>query len=204
MRLMQICLPLVLGPVMMLAQQTQPRTTPKTTQTSAAKPANATAHPHRTSRRHHRRSQVAAHKRAKRAAYRPDYTENTVEVINGGSTNKVVFHNEAAPPPTAKTSSKSIKNGPQPMKVEVVNGSSTDTQYFYGSGQQQAPVRNKPVVVGIQSSDTRQVGGMKHPVVTGVTAGGTTDAKAAANGGQQVTQSVSPKPKRPDYQPEPH
>lgn len=199
MRLMKICLPLVLGPVMMLGQQTQPGTTQKTSQTTAV---HRTAAHHKATHRHHRRARTA-HKGAKRAAYRPEYTDNAVEVINGNATSKVVFHNEP-PAQKARKVSGSVGNGSaQPMKVDVVNGSATNTQYFYGNGQEQVAVRNKPVVVGIQSSDTRQSGGNKHPVVTGITAGSTNDAKAGENLGQPV-KTVSPKPKRPAYQPEPH
>lgn len=206
-RLMKMCLPLVLAPAMLFGQQTQPGTTQKTAQPSAKNLSSGTARAHKANHRRHR----AARKGAKRAPYRPDYNENTVEVINGGSTRKVVFQNgQSATAPaksssrTVKTSVKSLKNAPQPMRVDVVNGSSTDTQYFYNNVQERATARNQPVVVGIQSSDTRQVGGNKHPVVTGVTASGTNDATAATNGGQPVTKSISPKPKRPEYQPEPH
>jgi hypothetical protein len=91
------------------------------------------------------------------------------------------------------------------MKVEVLNGASTDTQYFYDDGkkQQEAP-QNRAVVVGVQSSDTRMAGGNRNPVVTGVTASGTGDAKSASNGGQPVTKQVSPRPRRPAYQPDGH
>jgi hypothetical protein len=197
MRLMQICLPLVLGPVMMLAQQAQPGTAPNTAQTASAKKAKAAVHSRKASHRHHRRSQIAPHKRAKRAAYRPAYTQVPVEVIIGNTTRHVMFDN-------AQRAREDSKAPAGQLKVEVINGTTTDTQYFYNNGQQQAAVRNKPVVVGIQSSETHQMGGNKHPVVTSVTTGGTTDARTAVNGGQPVTQSVSPKPKRPDYEPEPH
>ena len=111
-----------------------------------------------------------------------------------------MFNEETKPDATAKGES------PQ-MKVEVVNGASSDTQYFYagdGLGTQNAAELKRPVVLGIQSSDTRVVGGNKHPVVTGITAVGPGDAKSVNSGGQKVTTEVAPKPKRPDYQPETH
>jgi hypothetical protein len=121
-------------------------------------------------------------------------------VINGASTKQVVFDEEKKPAGIGKNES------PQ-MKVEVLNGTSSDTQYFYagaGQGQKAAAVPKRPVVVNIQSSDTRVVGGNKHPVVMGITAVGPTDAKNANSGGQKVTTGVSPQPKRPEYQPETH
>ena len=92
-----------------------------------------------------------------------------------------------------------------PLKVEVVNGTATDTQYFFAGNEraQMGTDEKQPVVVAIESSDTRFAGGNKHPVVTGVTAVGAGDAKSAS-GGQKVTTGVSPRPKRPEYQPETH
>ena len=92
------------------------------------------------------------------------------------------------------------------MKVEVVNGTSSDTQYFYPvkTGAQNVAASKRPVVVGIQSSDTRAVGGNKRPVVTGITAVGPAMRRRVNGGGQKVTTGVSPQPKRPEYQPEPH
>lgn len=198
-------LPFVLVATLMSGQKTP--STQQPTQQSAVKQSSAagvqakTAHETRARHRVVRKKNTKASYRngAKRAAYRPEFTEHSVEVINGSSTKQIVF-NEEKPSVTAKGES------PQ-MKVEVVNGASSDTQYFYagnGQGTQSAAKLKRPVVVGVQSSDTRVVGGNKHPVVTGITAVGPGDAKSVNSGGQKVTTAVAPKPKRPDYQPETH
>jgi hypothetical protein len=88
------------------------------------------------------------------------------------------------------------------MKVEVINGSASDTQYFSDKNQEAA--HNQSVVVGVQSSDTRFAGGNKSPVVTGVTSSSSVDAKSASSGGQPVAKQVSPRPKRPSYAPDQH
>ena len=96
---------------------------------------------------------------------------------------------------------------PSQLKVEVVNGNSTDTRYFHldqNAPQTEAVMSNQPVVVGIQSSDTRFVGGNKHPVVTGITAAGQGDARKTGGEGQKLTNGVSPQPKRPSYEPGVH
>ncbi len=184
----------------MAGQQGKPQTTQQSAanQSAAAKVPAKSAHKtkahHRVVRK--RYSKAARRKGAKRAAYRPEYAGHSVEVINGSSTKQVVFNEEKKPAGSGKES-------PQ-MKVEVVNGTSSDTQYFYAGNRQAAPTSKRPVVVNIQSSDTRVVGGNKHPVVTGITAVGPTDAKSANSGGQKVTTDVSPKAKRPEYQPEMH
>lgn len=155
------------------------------------------AHPRLVRKRNRRASHRIG---AKRAAYRPEYTEHSVEVINGSSTKQVVFNEEKRPAGNAKGEAAQ-------MKVEVVNGTSSDTQYFYagsGQGAQNAAESKRPVVVDVQSSDTRVAGGNKRPVVTGITAVGAGDAKSANSGGQKVTTGVAPKPKRPEYQPETH
>jgi len=198
-------LPFVLVATMVSGQK--PASTPQSTQQSAgkqssapvvqAKAAHETKPYHRAVRK--RNTRASYRNGAKRAAYRPEFTEHSVEVINGSSTKQIVF-NEEKPDVNAKGES------PQ-MKVEVVNGASSDTQYFYagiGQGTQGTAVLKRPVVVGVQSSDTRVVGGNKHPVVTGITAVGPGDAKSVNSGGQKVTTEVAPKPKRPDYQPETH
>jgi hypothetical protein len=119
-------------------------------------------------------------------------------VINGTSTQKIIFHSDEM-----ETGSSESANAP--MKVEVVNGTSTDTQYFaQGRELAGAAESKRPVVVGIQSSDTKFVGGNKHPVVTGITSVGTGSAKSAAGGGDAVTKTVSPRPKRPAYQSDSH
>ena len=212
MRLIQVCLPFVfpwmMGSAMLAGQQAQPVTAQKSTQTSAAKPstqqASRTTATHPAAHRKHRKA--AARKGSKRPEYRPEYSENSVEVINGDATRKVVFHDDQATTTLEKKLPAGVKNAPTPMKVEVVNGSSTETQYFYNNrlDQQSETGRNQPVVIGIQSSDTRLVGGNKHPVVTSVTSSGSGDAKTASGGGQPVIKQLSPRPNRPVYEPEPH
>jgi hypothetical protein len=182
---------------------------PQKTQTDAAKRSSGQVpHTVATKTTHHavhkRHKKAVARRGAKRPVYRPEYSENSVEVINGDATKKVVFQNDQVANTPRKKLPAGLKNVPAPMKVEVVNGGQTDTQYFYDNGQdkQLEAARNQPVVIGIQSSDTRVVGGNKHPVVTGVTASGTGSAKSASGGGQPVTKQISPRPKRPAYQPD--
>jgi hypothetical protein len=190
MRLITVCLPLVLAPLMVAGQQAQTSTTPKAAQTSAAKEAT----PHKAATRHrtrHHSHRAAMRKRAK-------HTEpNTipVDVITGGETRHVVL-DESMP------AGKRSKAASGQMKVQVINGSATDTQYFSDKNDEAA--RNQPVVVGVQSSDTRFAGGNKTPVVTGVTSSSSVDAKSASAGGQGVTKQVSPRPKRPVYAPDQH
>lgn len=209
MRQIRTCLPLVLsgvlGSAMLVGQQAPPATAHASTAANAAKRSSAPTTSRRTAhsivKKRHARG--AAHKGAKRPEYRPLYSENSVEVINGDATKKVVFHDDqAATTPEKKPAG--MKSEPAPMKVEVVNGSSTDTQYFYDNGQdnQTESARNQTVVIGIQSSDTRVVGGNKHPVVTSVTSSSANDAKTAGSGEHPVMKSVSPHPKRPVYQPD--
>lgn len=181
-------------------QQQQPGTSAKQpVQPSAAKDsgsagtqAKAPKTTHRVARK--RRSRAAYKHGVKRTAYRPAYTQNAVEVINGASTQKVVFHND-------ETVAGSKKDANAPMKVEVMNGSSTDTQYF-ARGQESAGAvdLNRPVVVAVQSSDTKVVGGNKHEVVTRINSSGSGSAKSASSSGDVVTKAVSPRPKRPAYQ----
>lgn len=209
MRLVRMALGLLLvpGPMVMAGQQAQPHTDQKPKQAAvtqaSAQPSQAAKTTQKKSYHAARRRRSRAAARAKRAAYRPEYTENSVEVINGESTKKVVFHNDEIATASAKNLPATMKDAPAPIKVEVVNGASTDTQYFYDQGQDSAGSK-QPVVVGIQSSDTHVVGGNKHPVVTGVTSSGSADAKSASSGGQPVTKSVAPRQKRPDYQPDTH
>jgi hypothetical protein len=201
-------LPFFLVATLVASQQRKPASTQQPAQQSAAKqssvPSAAAKAAHTTKAHHHvvrKRSARALHRKGvKRAAYRPEFKENSVEVINGSSTKQVVFNEEKKPTGSGKDASAQ-------MKVEVVNGTSADTQYFYagnGQGQPGAAQSKRPVVVGIQSSDTRVVGGNKHPVVTGITAVGPGDAKNANSGGQKVTTGVAPQPKRPEYHPETH
>ena len=203
MRQIQVCLPLVLsllaGTAMLAGQQTQPG---KTQQSApSASPAHPSASHHSVHKRHARR---AVHKGKKRGQYRPEYSENSVEVINGDATKKVVFQNDQASSTAEKKTSSKMKNAPAPMKVEVVNGAATDTQYFYDNGQSSETARNQPVVIGIESSDTRTRGGNKQPVVTSVTSSGVQNGKSVGRVGEPVMKQVSPRPKRPAYQPEPH
>ncbi|MBW8869196.1 MAG: hypothetical protein JF563_00175, partial [Acidobacteriales bacterium] len=191
MRLIPVCLPLVLAPLMVAGQQAQTSTTQKPAQTSAAKQVSAPA-PHKTATRHgrrHRSRKAALRKSRKRA----ESSAVPVDVITGGETRHIVL-NEATSPKQSK------KGAPSRVKVDVINGSATDTEYF--SNKNEEPVQNKPVVVGVQSSDTRFAGGNKNPVVTGVTSSSSVDAKSASTGWQGVTKQVSPRPKRPTYTPD--
>jgi hypothetical protein len=196
MRLIPVCLPLVLAPLMLAGQQAQSPTKHNPAQTSAAKQASSTT-PHkaatRRGRRYHSRK-VAARKSAKRAGLCPD-SQMDVTVINGAQPLHVCMDK-------AKLAAEEAKAAPRQMKVEVINGSATDTQYFSDKNQETA--HNQPVVVGVQSSDTRFAGGNKNRVVTGVTSSSSVDAKSASNGGQPVAKQVSPRPKRPAYQPDGH
>ena len=197
-------LPLALVTTMLSEQQPIPPSVKQPTQQSAGKNSAApsahakVAQTKTVRRRVTRKRRAKARRGSKRAAYRPEYTQNSVEVINGASTQKVVFHSDQA-------ASGSAKNAPAPLKVEVLNGASTDTQYFaQGQDVPVAPESKRPVVVGVQSSDTKVVGGNRHPVVTGITSSGTGSAKSAAGGGDSVTKGVAPQPKRPAYQPDAH
>jgi hypothetical protein len=137
-------------------------------------------------------------KGAKRRAYRPEYKQNAVEVINGSTTRRVVFDD--------KKTTETAKNQPLPLKVEVLNGNAADTRYFYvdkNHPQEQAvnSTPERPVVVGVESSSTRVAGGNRHPVVTAITDANSADASMASQSGQKLTTGVSPQPKRPPYQP---
>jgi hypothetical protein len=207
MRLTGICLPLVLGPVLLAAQQAQPSQKPA--QSSEVKPPSGqNAHRATTTQKstHHRARarRVKSSRKRKRPEYRPKYKENSVEVINGDATKKVTFHEDEPGPVSKKNARAGLKNVPAPLKVDVLNGTSTDTQYFYAQDEQNEDARNRPVVIGVQSSDTRMAGGNKHPVVTSITSSSGTDAKAESAGGEPVTKSVAPRPKRPDYEPDSH
>jgi len=200
-------LPLVLVSMMAFAQQSTPAAQ-KLPQEAVAKSSAAQSDHARIAKAtttHHRAAarEKAASSRisSKRPAYRREYTQNSVEVMNGASTQKVVFHTDE--PATGLGKDKA----PAPMTVEVVNGTSTDTQYFspaQGAAQQNLAEPKQPVVVAIQSSDTRVVGGNKHPVVTGITAVQPGDAKSASGGGPKLATGVAPRPKRPAYQPDAH
>lgn len=196
MRLVPVCLPLVLtslfaAPLVLAGQQAT--STQKPAQTSGAKQTSSPA-PHKMATKHrtrHHARKAAAHKGRKQAQ------SNTipVDVINGEETRHVVLDKASVAEAPAKS-----KSGQ--MKVEVINGSTTGTQVF--SGRNQETAHNQPVVVGVQSSDTRFAGGNKNPVVTGVTSSSSVDATSASSGGQPVAKQVSPKPKRPAYTPDQH
>ena len=202
-------LPLAFVSTMLIGQEAkQPSTHQSVSQSAVRNSAapSAQARVAQTNKTHHRVTRKRHSKSAsgaKRPAYRPEYTQNSVEVINGASTKKVVFESHKDVPESAST-----KNAPAPMKVEVMNGTSTDTQYFYaGDGQAHAPhspTQKRPVVIGVQSADTRVVGGNKRPVVTGITTSESGDAKSASSGGPKLTTGLAPQPKRPDYQPDAH
>jgi hypothetical protein len=195
-------LPLVLVATMLCGEQGKTVPAPETAQPAAVKNSgtqNAQAKPAHKTQLHHRESKhrtASSRKGAKRAAYRPEYTQNSVEVMNGASTQKVVFKNEDA-------AGGAQKNKAEPgFKVEVVNGAAQDTQYFSGDNARRGSDEKRPVVIGVQSSDTRVAGGNKHPVVTGISAAGQVDAKSTGSGGQKVTTGISPQPKRQAYQPD--
>jgi hypothetical protein len=202
-------LPLALVSAISLGQQPtapiqdgakQVATKSQTAKNTSATAAQATSH-HRPAKGRH--SKASSHGGAKRPAYRREYTQNSVEVMNGESTQKVVFNNDQASSGARKNAAAG-ENTPAPLKVEVVNGTASDTQYFYGNSGRQGSDEKRPVVVAVQSSDTRFVGGNKHTVVTGITAVGHGDAKTVSGSGQKVTAVVSPQPKRPEYQPDAH
>jgi hypothetical protein len=203
-------LPLALVSAMALAQQTESRTTVNvaqqvvtkygTAQNSHAKAAQTATPAHRSTKGKH--PKASSRKRAKRPAYRPEYAQNSVEVMNGASTQKVVFHDDNGSESTKGTAAGT--NAPAPLRVEVVNGTVSNTQYFYGDNGRQGSNEKRPVVVAVQSSDTRSIGGNKHTVVTGITAVGRGDAKTVNGSGQKITAVVSPQPKRPEYQRDAH
>ena len=208
MRLTGLCLPLVLGPALLAAQQAQPSQKPAQSSTlkqSSGQSALHAATTHKSTHHSTRSRRVkASRRRGKRPEYRPKYKENSVEVINGDATKKVTFHEDEPAQPLKKNARAGLKSAPAPLKVDVLNGTSTDTQYFYGQEEQNENARNQPVVIGVESSDTRTAGGNKHPVVTSITSSSGTVAKAANAGGEPVTKSVAPRPKRPEYQPDSH
>jgi len=193
MRLVPICLPLVLAPLLVAGQPAQTSTTQKPAQTSSAKQASSPA-PHKTATRHRRRhrSRKAALRKSRKRA---ESSTIPVDVITGGETRHIVLDET----PTARGPNKGASGR---VKVDVINGSATGTQYF--SDKNEEPAQNRAVVVDVQSSDTRFAGGNKAPVVTGVTSSSSVDAKSASAGGQGVTKQVSPRPKRPAYAPDPH
>src|SRR6185503_2354239 len=189
MRLIPVCLPLVLAPLIVAGQQTQPSTPQRPAPTSAVKQASPTtlhkkAISHRT---RHRSRKAAARKNAKRAGLCRD-SQIGLDVINGTQIKHVCVDRSALAENQAKPE-------PGQMKVDVINGTATDTQYFSDSNPETA--HNQAVVVGVESSDTRFAGGNKNPVVTAVTSSSSVDAKSVSSGGEGVTKQISPRPKRP-------
>jgi hypothetical protein len=176
-----------------LTLQAQSPVSQKATSGAAQHPTAAHARKSIHHSRHRRRS------RAKRAAYRPEFTDHSVQVINGATTQNIVFHDD-------QKTSELAKGQPAEMKVEVVNGTQKDTQYFRNDEQAAADAAqlDQPVVVGIQSSDTRFAGGNRNPVVTRVASSSPAEAKTASGGGQKVAAKVVPRPKRPAYQADSH
>lgn len=196
MRLIPVCLPMVLAPLIVAGQQAQTPTARKTQQTSAAKQTSSPGS-HKTTTRHrtrHRLHKTANRKTAKPTGLCPD-SQMDVVVINGAQPLHVCMDRP-------KLVQEEAKATPGQIKVEVINGSAADTQYFSDKNQEAA--HNQSVVIGVQTSDTRFAGGNKNPVVTGVTSSSTVDAKSASSGGQPVARQVSPQPKRPAYQPDEH
>lgn len=193
MRLIPVCLPLVLAPLIVAGQQAQPTASQKPDQASAAKQTSSNKSETRHRAKHHART-AATRKSAKRAEVCGD-SQIPVDVIMGAQVRHVCLDK-------AKLAGKEEKPTQGQLEVEVINGPSTDMQYFSDKNQETA--HNQPVVVGVESSETRYAGGNKNPVVTGVTSSSSVDATSASNGGQPVTTQVSPRPRRPAYQPDVH
>jgi hypothetical protein len=190
----------IVFPMAAWAQQTQAAPSPKAPANVAAASTSHNGSAHTRSTSHHSRHRRHRYAGSKRMAYRPEFHEHSVQVINGATTQNVVFKDD--PKPDAKVKGQSAQ-----MKVEVLNGTQKDTQYFLRNDNQpgaDAARLKQPVVVGIQSSDTRIAGGNKHPVVTGITASGSSDAKSIGSGGQKVATQIAPRPKRHAYQSDSH
>jgi hypothetical protein len=161
------------------------------------------------------RSQMTQGENGKaRREYRPEYAQNKIEVINGEATKTVVFDeanlarssSEKAPPQDIrKRRALSTAVAPSPFRVEVVNGMSSETQYFDWDPERQQRLGGggehaRPVVVGIESSNTRIMGGNKHPLVIGIESNGAGDA-AAQKSATKLEYRLVPQPKRPPYWP---
>lgn len=192
MRLVPVCLPLVLAPFIVAGQQAQPSATQKSAQATAVKQSSSAPHKKTSKRSKRHRARKATVRRNRK---RTESNTIPVDIINGGETRHVVLDK-------ASTSPSAERSKPGQVKVEVINGSAADTQYFSDKNPENA--RNQSVVVGVQSGDTRFAGGDKVPVVTSVTSSSSVDARSASAGGQTVTKQISPKPKRPAYSPDQH
>ena len=190
MRMVATCLglPLVIAPCIVAGQPAQQTTSQRPEQTSEGKQTSSQSSAKTTGHSAQRHSQNAATQKSGLLCEPP---EIPVDVINGAQ----VLHTCFDPRPRAEET----KTSPDQLQVEVINGSAENTQYFYDSGQdaQIEAMLNKPVVVGVQSGDTRTMGGNKNPLVMRVNS-------AAITGGQPVTNRISPRPKRPAYQPDMH
>lgn len=192
MRLVSTCLSLswIVGSVLAAGQQPQPTTSQKLEQPSAVKQSshNSSGTATKHSARHH--SRKTATQKSGQLCQAPEFS---VDVITGAGVRHTCFDPRAA--------GEESKSSPSGLRVEVINGSAANTQYFLNN---QEIAHNQPVVVSVQSSDTRYAGGNKRPVVTSVNSSSSVDAKSSSSGGQTVTNGVSPRPKRPAYQPDEH
>ena len=155
-----------------------------------------------------------AHGGKPRPEYRPDYAQNKVEVINGATAHTVVFDEGhlASTPPGKEPAQKAVKGSaqtptvaPSQVRVDVVNGMSSETEYFEWDperqqGQPFGMEHARPVVVGIESSNTRIMGGNKHPLVVGIESIGSGEA-AAQKSAPKLEYRLVPQPKRPPYRP---
>src|SRR3569833_3212762 len=140
MRLIPVCLPLVLAPLIMAGQQPQSATTAKPVQSNAVK--QTTSSPlHKPHRARHRSRKAALRKKGMKT----ESATLPVDVITGGETRHLLLNK-------ADTANSGHKTAPGQMKVDVINGSAADTQFFSDRNQESA--HNQAVVVGVQSSDT--------------------------------------------------
>jgi hypothetical protein len=149
-----------------------------------------------------------------RPEYRPAYSENKAEIINGSTTQTVVFDQELQasgsgekplPNAAAKGQTPAQAVAPSQIRVDVVNGRTIETQYFYWDPERQerdpfAVEDSPPVVIGIESSNTRTAGGNKHPVVVAIESSGPAGA-IPQKSAPKLEYRLFPRPKRPPYQP---
>lgn len=149
-----------------------------------------------------------------RREYRPEYAQNEIEVINGGTTHTVVFdEGRLASSPSEKAPPQNIRKdraqpptiAPFQLRVDVVNGMSSETQYFNWDPERQRELEGgaehaRPVVIGIESSNTRIMGGNKHPLVVGIESNEAREA-VAQKSAPKLEYRLVPQPKRPLYRP---